>query len=764
MKYFSVSFQLVLFGLALLFAFTSLQPSIESNQDATSFSVEKAKGHVDKMAELEHFTGSEGHSKVRNYLILELEKLGLQPHVQQDFSTTYNKGLSIAVPENIIAKIKGKNPDAPALMLLSHYDSGVHSSFGAADAASGVAAILVAVESYLASNIQPQQDIIILFSDTEEVGLNGANLFVEAHPWASNIGLVVNFEARGSAGPSSMVLEINSGNKELIKHFSKAAIPNPFANSLMYSVYKLLPNSTDSTVFREKANIPSIFFAFIDDHYNYHTALDTSENLSLASLNQQGVYALGLLNYFSSAPVSNLNSNSDYVYFNFPFVGMIYFSTAVVLLLIIVGFVSLFALVYVGIQKHLITLKSIGKCLLVVVFTLLFAFIIGNYGWKLIQFSYPQYELILQGFPYNGASYIIAFVCLAVAFFFTIFNQFGLKWKAIEVLSIAVFIWLVLSLLAYFYLVGASYFVIPAMFGLFSLWCLIVFKMNNQLLHFLLALPLLFTIVPFVYYFPVGLGLSAVFVSCLFAVLILLLISPLLANFQALRGLSFLLFCTSLFYLGNAHINSNFNTSQPRPSSLVFCQDNDANESFWASYDFELSKWNSMYFKGNSTIDTLINFESKYANRFKFASHAEDINIAASSHSVELMNQDSTSKRFKFSLTPNRELNRYEAFFDRAIEIDKVSINGKFIDIDFANQFSPRNLRFFNYYVANQEALTIEFTAFTNEDFNLRIYESAYDLINHPKLNVQNRPSDEIPTPFVLNDATILTYTIPFHD
>ena len=37
-----------------------------------------------------------------------------------------------------------------------------------------------------------------------------------------DIGLVLNFEARGSGGPSYMLLETNGGNKNLIKSFSEA--------------------------------------------------------------------------------------------------------------------------------------------------------------------------------------------------------------------------------------------------------------------------------------------------------------------------------------------------------------------------------------------------------------------------------------------------------------------------------------------------------------------------------------------------------------
>jgi Zn-dependent M28 family amino/carboxypeptidase len=48
---------------------------------------------------------------------------------------------------------------------------------------------------------QKHKNDIIIFSDAEELGLNGAALFVTQHKWAKDIGLVLNFEARGSSGP-----------------------------------------------------------------------------------------------------------------------------------------------------------------------------------------------------------------------------------------------------------------------------------------------------------------------------------------------------------------------------------------------------------------------------------------------------------------------------------------------------------------------------------------------------------------------------------
>ncbi|NDK18792.1 MAG: M20/M25/M40 family metallo-hydrolase, partial [Zetaproteobacteria bacterium] len=231
----------------------------------------------------------------------------------------FSKWHSATQTQNIIAKIKGSTGNK-ALLLLTHYDSNPHSSLGASDAGSGVVTILEGLRVYLANNPHPKNDVIILITDAEEIGLNGADAFVNHHPWAKNIGLVLNFEARGSGGPSYMLLETNGGNSKLIKAFLKANPSYPVANSLMYSIYKMLPNDTDLTVFREDSNINGFNFAFIDDHYDYHTVQDSYERLDQNTLMHQASYLLPLLNYFSNADLSQLNSKDDLVYFTFPIV------------------------------------------------------------------------------------------------------------------------------------------------------------------------------------------------------------------------------------------------------------------------------------------------------------------------------------------------------------------------------------------------------------------------------------------------------------
>ena len=79
-----------------------------------------------------------------------------------------------------------------------------------------------------------KNDLILLFTDAEEAGLLGATAFMAQHPYAKEVGVALNFEARGSGGPVLM-FETSNGNARLIQEFAQSA-PYPAANSLLYEI------------------------------------------------------------------------------------------------------------------------------------------------------------------------------------------------------------------------------------------------------------------------------------------------------------------------------------------------------------------------------------------------------------------------------------------------------------------------------------------------------------------------------------------------
>ncbi|HAT67797.1 MAG TPA: peptidase M28, partial [Flavobacteriaceae bacterium] len=212
---------LLLIGL-IYYSFYSLMPreGTPATLPETEFSTERALIPLKEITKAPHYIGTEENIRVREYLIEQLKVLGLQPETQEGYILNEKWG-GMDKPVNILAKIEGTEK-GKALLIFSHYDSALVPSPGASDAGSGVVTILETIRAFNASGKQPKNDIIILFTDGEEVGLDGAKLFVREHPWAKNVGLALNFEARGSGGPSNMIVETNQGNKNLIQGFIEA--------------------------------------------------------------------------------------------------------------------------------------------------------------------------------------------------------------------------------------------------------------------------------------------------------------------------------------------------------------------------------------------------------------------------------------------------------------------------------------------------------------------------------------------------------------
>ena len=283
----------------------------------TLFSSERAMVHVRALATEPHPVGTAAHGRAREYVIASLRSLGLRPEVQTA-TAVLQRGTRVraATVHNVVARVPGTRSSG-AVALVSHYDSEVLTP-GAADATSAVAAILEAVRA-LRAGAPLANDVIVLITDGEEPGLLGAEAFVSEHPWARDVVLVLNFEARGSAGPSYM-FETGARNGWLLRAFAEHD-PHPVANSLSYEVYRRMPNDTDFTVFR-RGGIVGLNFAFIDDAHTYHQSFDTPENLSEASLQHHGEHALALARHFGSVDLTT-TSGADAVWLDFPALGLV---------------------------------------------------------------------------------------------------------------------------------------------------------------------------------------------------------------------------------------------------------------------------------------------------------------------------------------------------------------------------------------------------------------------------------------------------------
>jgi acetylornithine deacetylase/succinyl-diaminopimelate desuccinylase-like protein len=96
----------------------SPQYNTDYNSKDIYFSTDRAFEHVKAISKEQHYVGTVAHSRARNYIVNELEKLNLEVQTQQDFCI--NKYGEYTIPENIITKLEGEDPEAKALLLMSH--------------------------------------------------------------------------------------------------------------------------------------------------------------------------------------------------------------------------------------------------------------------------------------------------------------------------------------------------------------------------------------------------------------------------------------------------------------------------------------------------------------------------------------------------------------------------------------------------------------------------------------------------------------------
>lgn len=276
---------------------------VAATASPSEFSAERAVAHVGTIARIPHPIGSAANDAVKEYLIAQLSALGLNPQVFPAIGVYKGtRNIVIGDTRDVIGRLPG-TASSRALVLMAHYDS-VYVAPGAADDGAGIATILETVRA-LRSGPPLKNDLIVLFTDGEEAGLLGAEAFVSSHPWMKDVGLVLNFEARGNNG-ISLLFETSTNNRSVVETVAKAA-PYPTASSLFYALYKLLPNDTDFTVFRLHGT-PGLNFAFGENLEAYHSRLDTTANLSTASLQHHGSYALSLAKQFGQMDLTSLGT------------------------------------------------------------------------------------------------------------------------------------------------------------------------------------------------------------------------------------------------------------------------------------------------------------------------------------------------------------------------------------------------------------------------------------------------------------------------
>src|SRR5438270_175557 len=567
----------------------------------TEFSAERALTHIGVIATAPHPVGSDANDAVRKYLLAQLLSLGLSPQVFDGTGVRkFSNSVNIASTHDILARLPGVQSSG-AIMLMAHYDS-VAVAPGAADDGTGVAAILESLRALRASS-PFKNDLIVLLTDAEEPGMLGSEAFATGHPWIKEVSLIMNFEARGNRGPS-MLFETSPGNSLLVEATAHSA-PHPIGSSLFYSLYKLLPNDTDFTTFRSY-RIPGLNFAFGENLEAYHSALDTTQNLSLASLQHQGSYALALTQHFGHINLDQLKERSrDAIFFDWLGSSMITYSESWVVPGELLVTLLLLSSVVLNIRRSHI---RIGRTMLAFLpcIAILLAVPAALAAMQWLLFRLLAGRIIVGDSPAN--SYLLAgLVLLGFCTAGILFVGFRKRFNPLEMSISGLMIVTILSWLLSLVLPGGSY-VLSWPLLLATLALAVTTFTNKEMqprAQAVASIPgtavtiLLFTPLIYLLYIFLTLQLTSTAAIGFLLALFFLIAFPFLNIAIAHRRwyiAILLLFVGACASFGIAVSLSHYSAQYPRRDTMLYSMNADNHGAVWISDDRSLDPWTAQFF------------------------------------------------------------------------------------------------------------------------------------------------------------------------
>ena len=650
------------------------------------FSAERALVHVQAVTAAPHPVGSDANEAVRKYLLPQLSSLGLDPQVFDGTGVRQSRSaVVVAHTHDILGRLPGV-ASSGAIMLMAHYDS-VPLAPGAADDGAGVAAILESVRAIRAGPAL-KNDLIVLFTDGEETGLLGAEAFATAHPWMRDVSLIMNFEARGDRGPS-MLFETSPGNSFLIEETARFA-PHPIGSSLFYSLYKLLPNDTDFTIFRPH-EIPGLNFAFGENLQAYHSRLDSAQNLSLASLQHHGSYALALTQHFGQIDLSQLKkSKHDDVFFNWLGSSMITYSEAWVLPGELLVTLLLVSVIVLNLRRSRVQIGRMMLALLPSVAILLAVpAVLAAAQWLLSR--------ILAGHMVVGDSLansclvgglVLLGFCTAGFLFARFRRRFNLQELSISGLILVA----ILSWLLAFMLPAGSYLLF---------WPLLLMTLGLLAITFtdraarpgaqaVAGIPgtaitiLLFA--PLVYLLYIFLTLQLITAAAIgFLLGMFFLIAFPFLNIAIPRSswhIAVLLLLIGAFIgFGVGIMRSHYSDQHPRSDTVLYSMNADNHSAMWISYDRSLDGWTAQFFPNGKTVAQPMPEYLAGSNRPVLSAPASALDLSPPIAEIKTDEKERDIRKIRMNVSSQRNAKMLRLNFAQDVQVVSIKIDTREISV-----------------------------------------------------------------------------------
>ena len=450
-----------------------IQPS-SSEASKEVFSAGRAFQLIEHLTneQVPHVVDMPANRLVEERIIQHLESLGYQPSIQQaEVCRSRNGSGRCTQVRNIIVKVQGSSP-SKGILLSAHYDS-VPAGPGVSDATTAVGTLLETAR-LLSRSDQPKNTIVFLFNEGEEYGLMGAKAFMDQHPLAKEVHIALNIEARGTTGKSVM-FETGEDSGWLVDIYAKTT-PSALTSSLFYEAYKVLPNDTDLTIFKQ-GDLQGLNFAHAENLPHYHTPLDNLEQLNLGSLQHHGDNVWGVLKTIKDLDLTNTDAG-NLVYTDVLSLLVISWPESLNLALTLL-MIGLFIVIrMLAIKQFNITRGSI--------FFSLFVILISVIAGAAISFGLQSLVQVLSG---NNTPWLSNELSMRFALWFGILaamvyiGRYGLaKRTQMEVLAALGSLWVILSIISAIVVPGITFlFLIPLVMSTAGIAFIYANKASNSL-------------------------------------------------------------------------------------------------------------------------------------------------------------------------------------------------------------------------------------------------------------------------------------------
>jgi hypothetical protein len=743
-----------------------LQPpaAVPETAPATEYSSARALKHLRLIAGEPRPIGAPRHGQVREYLLKELTAQGLSPEVQSSSTLeAFGSELRGGSVQNVVARLKGTQ-SGQAVMLVSHYDS-VTFGPGASDDGAAVATMLEALRA-LKAGPSLMNDVIFLFTDGEEDGLLGAKAFAAEHPWAKDVKVVLNFDARGTAGPVIM-FETSGENGWLIEEFAAAA-PHPIATSLSYEIYRLMPNLTDMTVFK-RAGMAGLNFAHIGGHAKYHTRLDTVENLDERSLQHQGSYALALSRHFGNISLAD-TKRPNAVYFN-P-VGSMFVHYSRRWLIPLTGMVILLfaAVVVVGFREKLLRVSQVALGFIAIIAAMAAAAGVVWAAWWLLRAAQNSIGIMFQQVIYSSYLYALGFLLLTLALVAALYNLYRKKITLPNLMTGGLLLWLLLTVASALFVPGASYlFLWPLFFSLLGLGYTFIARARPDqrwrrfAVLMLSSLPALLLFAPMLSLLYTALDLDSFFALAVLLALSLGSFLPLLAYLAAPgKWLLPVLAATAgvtVFVAGS--IPSTFDRQYPQPAHLFYGLNAGAGKAVWASVDRVPNEWTAQFLTAQPQKGAVSEYVPSNYSGF-LTNPAPAVSLPAP-QVVLLDEEHGAVRRIRLRLTSSREASVFYLFVDPASKVRRTMINGKEANLTNGRaQPAGQLLRVLTYLAIPKEGLELTLETEPSTLVKITAMDQSYGFPEIPGATFKNMPDSIMPLPFTYSNSTLVSSSFTF--